>query len=126
MSAGKSRFSLGAIDTEEVEIPVAPLIARAPVPELVRPAGKGTEPEETVVPVVSVTKIEQLAEADFAPAEGRTNTSLSLPNSLNKELDNWVYDLRKKGHKKMSRQAVMEKALREFLNKPKTDDFIDA
>lgn len=125
MSAGKPRFSLGAIDTEEVEIPAAPMIARAPAPELVRPAGQGTEPEETP-PAPTTTKIEQLAEADFAPTEGRTNTSLSLPNSLNKELDNWVYDLRKKGHKKMSRQAVMEKALREFLNKPKTDDFVDA
>lgn len=123
MSAGKPRFSLAAIDTEEVEIPEAPMIARAaPAPELVRPVEQGSEPE--VSPIV--TKIEQLAEDDFTPNEVRVNTSLSLPKSLNEDLDARVFDLKLKGFKKMSRQAVVEKALREFLNKPKTDDFVDA
>lgn len=115
MSAGKSRFSLEAIDVEEVEIPAAPMITR-PTPELVRPAEKGTEPE---VPVPITTRIEQLAETDFAPVEIRVNTSLSLPKTLNTDLDNLVYDLKKRGFKKMSRQAVVEEALRDFLKKPK-------
>lgn len=113
MSAGKSRFSLGEVDVEEVEIPAAPMIAR-PVPELVRPAEKGIEPE---IPIT--TKIEKLAETDFTPTEVRVNTSLSLPKSLNADLDARVFELKLKGFKKMSRQAVMEEALREFLNKPR-------
>lgn len=116
MSVSKSRFNLGAVDVDEVEIPAAPLIARAPVPELVRPAEQGSEP----LPLV--TKIEQLAENDFTPNELRVNTSLSLPKSLNEDLDAKVFDLKMKGFKKMSRQAVVEKALREFLNKDLIDD----
>lgn len=126
MSASKSRFSLGEMSTDEVEIPSAPLIARTSVPELVRPAEQGTEITPTPTPAPTPrskstvkidSRIEQLAESEFTPAELRVKTSMSLPISLNDDLDSKVYDLKKKGFKKITREAVIEKALRMFLDK---------
>ena len=140
MSAGKSRFSLGDMQEDEVEIPQDPLITR-PAPELVPAAGQGSEtktatrarsnatrpavldPQRNEGPeIVRFTEkrhdekaIVDLATTAFVPAEIRIKTSMSLPESLNKLLDAKVYELKTRGFKKMTRESVVEDALKIYF-----------
>lgn len=152
MSASKSRFNLGDMSAEEVdlEIPAGPMVARpASAPASPR-EGQGSElPPQAAAPVEirttrprgSSTKplvldptrpqmeegmrftnqahdekaIVDLATTNFVPAEIRVKTSMSLPESLNKLLDAKVYELKTRGFKKMTRESVMEDALKMYF-----------
>jgi hypothetical protein len=125
----------------EVEIPDAPLITR-PAPELVpNPAEQGIEPKtptrarssSTRPPVLDSQRNEghevvrftqkahdekaivDLATTSFVPSEVRIKTSMSLPESLNKLLDAKVFELKTRGFKKITRESVVEDALKIYF-----------
>ncbi len=56
-----------------------------------------------------------LATTSFVPAEARVKTSMSLPVSLDNLLQSKVYELKARGFRKITREAVVEDALRLYF-----------
>jgi hypothetical protein len=136
MSAGKPRFDLGDMKDDEVDIPSAPLVSRPVVEEqgsapAQKVRGMATKPSileptvESRMQLVDAKRftdqqhdersIVDLAVSNFAPTEKRTKTSMSLPESLDNLLNSKVYELKARGFKKITREAVVEEALKKFF-----------
>jgi hypothetical protein len=125
MSKGNSRFSLGAVEEDEIVIPKEPMVTR-PAPELVaqgREVQRSSPPvptelavhEETTVLYTQVehdgTSVEALAQNRFSPDEPKERISQSIRQTLNKLINDKVYEMKSKGYKKITRDAVIEDAL---------------
>ncbi len=139
----RNRLTLAQADAEDIEIPAGPLISRqaeaapaekgregehaTPAPQSIRkPVASATNPpiiEERAEMTLSTptviahsdTNIMQLATSAFTPSEIRVKTSLSLPASLDNLLNNKVMEMKMRGFRKMTREAVVEQALKQYF-----------
>jgi hypothetical protein len=140
-----ARFSLDQVNTDDEDvIPVAALQTRpAPTPIAVTPPAapqpkpepkvrEGKSQAQTTIAPVShdepaggmllytnvehdSTRVSALAEERFAPAVQRQKVSQSIPAHLNRLIDAKVYELKMKGHKRMTRDAIFEDALMRYF-----------
>lgn len=124
MSKG-SRFSLGEVEEDEIAIPKEAMITRVPAPELVSqnrevqraalPATELAVHKEATVLYTQVehdgTSVEALAHSRFSPDEPKDKVSQSIRQSLNKLINDKVYEMKSKGYKRITRDAIIEDAL---------------
>lgn len=135
MSTSSKRFGLGDIDEDEIEIPKGEMISRSEPAAQTEQGSGNVQAITPKTPRSSITaskttpsviqhldnqtgddrNVMQLATTNFVPQETRIKTSMSITESLNKLLDKKVYDLRMKGFKKITREAVLEDALKLYF-----------
>jgi hypothetical protein len=124
MSNSKPRFSLEQMAKDDIEIPQNDLVSRPVVDILSRSATTppviNSEPVATSELRFTTTKHDEgavvdLATTRFLPNEEREKTSLSIPKSLNRLLNAKVYELKARGFSKITREAVIEDALKLYF-----------
>jgi hypothetical protein len=129
------RFDLGNVTEEEIEIPAGPMAARpAPVPmqavasqppapiPVHYPERASTPTTLQVEPSFDISNasgassnIVNLAMSQFTPAEAKLKTTVAIPMSLNRKLDEAVFQMKLNGFRGITRDAVIIDALQHYF-----------
>jgi hypothetical protein len=94
--------------------PPAPAVPETPSPAPTPIAARG--PKKTSRQYEEESPAMDLAMTQFPIEEAKVKTSLSLYSSVDKKLNELVFEMRSKGHRGFTRESVVNDALKAYFN----------